>query len=432
MVQLQLLNKVLATKDISVLVDNNITKEYFTEYTDEFEFIHNHYDEYKQVPDVESVVSKFPSFSVLQVNEDNRYLVDTIREEYLYSKSVPVIKKAAELLKSDANEASRYLQSELVNLTPNYTTPFVDIIHSKSRLEIFKDKLAHKNDWFIPTGLPELDDIIGGWQMGEEFVVIVARTGNYKSWFLVLTMQHAWRIGKKVGYISPEMSADKIGYRFDTLNNNFSNKALIRADENRITESEYADYFDDLAKNENGFLVATPLDFNKQITVSKLRTFIMQNKLDVLAVDGITYLTDERYKRGDSKTISLTNISEDLMQLSVELKIPILVVVQSNRGGVKESENDTPDIENIRDSDGIAHNATKVLSLKRKGDDGLIIEIKKHRDGEFGGKLTYLCDIDTGKLQWLASGEDFANEDQKEERKNDMQAEYTDKKKVVF
>ena len=158
----------------------------------------------------------------------------------------------------------------------------------------------------------------------------------------------------------------------------------------------------------------------------------MQNKLDVLAVDGITYLTDERYKRGDSKTISLTNISEDLMQLSVELKIPILVVVQSNRGGVKESENDTPDIENIRDSDGIAHNATKVLSLKRKGDDGLIIEIKKHRDGEFGGKLTYLCDIDTGKLQWLASGEDFANEEQKEERKNDMQAEYTDKKKVVF
>ena len=44
----------------------------------------------------------------------------------------------------------------------------------------------------------------------------------------------------------------------------------------------------------------------------------------------------------------------------------------------------------------------------------------------------HTCDIDTGKLQWLASGEDFANEEQKEERKNDMQAEYTDKKKVVF
>ena len=120
------------------------------------------------------------------------------------------------------------------------------------------------------------------------------------------------------------------------------------------------------------------------------------------------------------------------MGLSCELKIPILVVVQSNRGGIKEDANATPSLEDIRDSDGISHNATKVISLKQKGEDGLIMEIKKHRDGQFGGKLTYLWDIDRGKFQWLASGEDFANEEQKEERKNDMQAEYKDKKKVVF
>lgn len=432
MVQLQLLNKVLASKDISILIDNNITKEYFTEYSDEFNFIYDHYINYKQVPDIETFVSNFPKFSVLDVKESDLYLINTVREEYLYSKSVPVIKKAAELLKSDANEASRYLQTELVNLTPNYTTPFIDIIHSRSRFDIFKDKLAHKDDWFIPTGFPELDDIIGGWQRGEELIVLFARTGNGKSWVAVKMMQHAWQIGKRVGYISPEMSADKIGYRFDTLNHNFSNKALIRANENEVTSDEYEEYITELAKSDSVFLVSTPLDFNKQITVSKLKTFVTQNKLDILAIDGITYMTDERYKKGDNKTITLTNISEDLMGLSCELKIPILVVVQSNRGGIKEDANATPSLEDIRDSDGISHNATKVISLKQKGEDGLIMEIKKHRDGQFGGKLTYLWDIDRGKFQWLASGDDFANEEQKEERKNDMQAEYTDKKKVVF
>ena len=143
-------------------------------------------------------------------------------------------------------------------------------------------------------------------------------------------------------------------------------------------------------------------------------------------------LTDERYHKGDSKTTSLTNISEDLFSLSCELKVPIIVVVQSNRGGIKDNADAAPDLEDIRDSDGISHNSTKVLALKQKGEDGLIMEIKKHRDGQFGGKLTYLWDIDHGKFQWLASGEDFAKEEQKEERKDDMKSEYTDKKKVVF
>ena len=49
MVQLQLLNKILATKDTSILTDNGITKEYFTEYPDEYDFIINHIQEYKQV-----------------------------------------------------------------------------------------------------------------------------------------------------------------------------------------------------------------------------------------------------------------------------------------------------------------------------------------------------------------------------------------------
>ena len=432
MVQLQLLNKVLATKDITLLTDNNITKEYFTEYSEEYDFVYEHYNTYKQVPDVESLLSKFPEFNVLDVSESDLYLVNTIREEYLYTKSVPVIKQAAKLLQVDANEASRYLQSELVNITPNFVTPAVDIIHTTSRLDIFKHKLEHKDEWFIPTGFPELDDIIGGWQRGEEFVVIVARTGNGKSWVLVKMAQHAWQIGKRVGYISPEMSPDKIGYRFDTLNHNFSNKALLRANEEEITKEEYEEYFEELSKHDNDFLVSTPLHFNKQITVSKLKTYIVQNKLDLLAIDGITYLTDERYHKGDSKTTSLTNISEDLFSLSCELKVPIIVVVQSNRGGIKDNSDAAPDLEDIRDSDGISHNSTKVLALKQKGEDGLIMEIKKHRDGQFGGKLTYLWDIDHGKFQWLASGEDFAKEEQKEERKDDMKSEYTDKKKVVF
>ena len=428
MVSLQILNKIISTKDISIIIDNNLTIDYFLEYEDEYSFIKEHFDNYKNVPDTVTFINKFPDFELLEVNESDRYLVDAIREEYLYSKSVPVIKKAAELLKSDSNEASRYLQSELVNLTPNYTTPYVDIIHSNSRVEMFEDKSNNKDKWFIPTGFEELDDIIYGWQCGEEFVVIFARTGIGKSWVLVKTVQHAWEIGKNVGYISPEMSADKIGYRFDTLNNHFSNMALVRGDKSKVSIDEYRQYNEKLAEHNNRILVSTPMDFNKQVTVGKLRTFVQSNNLDMLAIDGITYMTDERYKRGDNKTTSLTNISEDLMALSCELKIPILVVVQSNRGG---TEKDTPDLEDIRDSDGIAHNATKVISLNQK-EEALVMKIKKNRDGKIGDKLTYLWDIDLGEFTWMPGDCDSATIERKEQKREEVKKEYKEKKKVVF
>ena len=428
MVSLQILNKIISTKDISIIIDNNLTIDYFLEYEDEYSFIKEHFDNYKNVPDTETFINKFPDFELLEVNESDRYLVDAIREEYLYSKSVPVIKKAAELLKSDSNEASRYLQSELVNLTPNYITPYVDIIHSNSRVEMFEDKSNNKDRWFIPTGFEELDDIIYGWQCGEEFVVIFARTGIGKSWVLVKTVQHAWEIGKNVGYVSPEMSADKIGYRFDTLNNHFSNMALVRGDKSKVSIDEYRQYNEKLAEHNNSILVSTPMDFNKQVTVGKLRTFVQANNLDMLAIDGITYMTDERYKRGDNKTTSLTNISEDLMALSCELKIPILVVVQSNRGG---TEKDTPDLEDIRDSDGIAHNATKVISLNQK-EEALVMKIKKNRDGKVGDKLTYLWDIDLGEFTWMPGDCDSATIERKEQKREEVKKEYKEKRKVVF
>lgn len=427
MVQLQFLNYILASKNISALTDNGIGEEYFSEYLDEYKFIKNHYDEYKVVPDIPTFMNTFENFKLLEVQENERYLINTIREEYLYSKSVPVIKKAAELLKEDANEASRYLQSEIVNLTPNYNIPSVDIIHSDERVKLFADKSNNSDKWFIPTGFQELDDVLYGWQMGEEYVVVYARTGQGKSWFLVKTAQHAWLMGKTVGYISPEMSASKIGYRFDTLYNHFSNMALVRGKSDIISIDEYTKYFNDLSEHKNYFHIATPKDFNRKITVSKLRDWVSQCNLDMLAIDGITYLTDERYKKGDSKTISLTNISEDLMQLSVELGIPVLVVVQSNRGGVKEDPNATPDIEDIRDSDGISHNSTKIISLRQK-DESLIMEVKKNRDGKFGVKIIYQWDPDTGDFQYIAGDTDSRP---KEEKKVEPKAKPKERK-VAF
>lgn len=429
MVSLQIINKVLQTQDISLLEENQITRDYFPEYEEEIDFILKHYNDYGNIPDKATFIAQFPDFEFIEVQESDRYLIDTIREEYLYYKSVPVVQQVAKLMKTDSNAAVEYMIQSMKDLQPNYSITGVDIIQDAlNRYEQFTQVKEHQNEWFFTTGFEELDDLIHGIQRGEELFVLFARTNQGKSWVLEKICTHVWQLGFNVGYVSPEMSANSIGYRFDTLYNQFSNKGLMWGNEDA---DKYKDYIEKLKDNKHKFIVSTPMDFNRQITVSKLKQWVKKYKLDMIAIDGITYMSDERYKRGDNKTTSLTNISEDLMELSIELKIPVLVVVQANRNGVSaEDSNDVPELESIRDSDGIAHNASKVLSIKQTKEGTLTMQVKKQRFGAVGGKLIYQWGIDTGEFVNIPSYDDAQPKEVTEKKVRKARAQFVDKEDV--
>lgn len=430
MVQLQIISKILATQDFSLIDNNSINEEYFVGYLDEFKFIKEHYDKYGNIPDKSTFLSKFPNIELVEVAESDSYLLDTLREEYLYYKSVPILQKVAELLKTDSNMAIEYMVSHITELQPNYSLHGTDIIaNAQERYDEFTARLNNQDNWFFTTGFPELDDVVHGINRGEELLVIFARTNQGKSWVMEKMCTHVWQLGFNVGYISPEMSPNSIGYRFDTLYKNFSNKGLMWGQQDN---NPYKEYIDSLKTKSNSFIVATPIDFNRQITVSKLKQFVTQNKLDLIAVDGITYMTDERYKRGDNKTTSLTNISEDLVTLSMELNIPIIVVVQANRNGAVEENTGTPNLESIRDSDGIAHNATKVLSIRQKSNGVLEMGIKKQRFGAVGGALNYKWDIDTGNFTFIPSYDDAEPLQKTRKKVNDMKNHYSNDLEDMF
>lgn len=329
MVTLQILNKVIKSSDISFIVNNNLTEDMFIGYENEFNFIMHHYNTYNKVPDKETFLNEFNDFDLLEVEESDKYLLDKLNEEWLYYKTVPVVQKVADLLKSNSDTAVEYLLQEIPKLTNIQKNEGIDIIHNADiRLKAYQEKLNGKDLTYITTGFEELDSLFKGFARGEELVVLFARIGQGKSWILSKMLSNAWQAGLNVGMISPEMSATKIGYRFDTLTHNFNNKNLVWGE----SENNYESYIEDLKNHTNKFIVSIPQDFNKKITISKLKNFCLKNKIDILGIDGITYLTDERYQKGDTRTTMLTNISEDLMSLSIELGIPILVVVQSNRG----------------------------------------------------------------------------------------------------
>ena len=418
MVSLQIISKVLATKDYSIIESNLLSKDDFIGYESEVEFIEQHYKKYGNVPDEATFLSNFPDIELVEVSESDKYLVNTLREEVLYHKSVPIIQRTAELLKTDANAAAEYVVSEWSALPTTYSLGGLDIIaDAKERLEQFRDRKVNQDAWFFTSGFPELDNVIHGLQRGEELIVLYARINQGKSWVLEKMVTHVWQLGYNVGYMSPEMSANSIGYRFDTLYKSFSNKGLMWG-KGDIADTEYEQYIEKLSEHKNKFIVATPADFDRRITVTKLKQWVKQYNLDMIAIDGITYLTDERYKRGDNNTTSLTNISEDLMELSIELSIPILIVVQANRQGVIAEGEEMPELETIRDSDGIGANASKAIAIRQTKDGKLVLKVTKQRFGRVGDKLAYQWNIDSGDFSYIADGDDSNYQAENHERRN--------------
>ena len=409
MTELQVISRVLNQQSLAIIEDNNITDDYFMTYPEEYQFIKQHKEQFGNVPDKETFLARFPNFQIIDVQETDEYLVDTFNEEHLYALTVPVINKTAELIQTDTRVAMEYLQAELPKLIMNNTRKIGnDIVkNSKDRLEEYENKKINQDKFFIPTGFRELDNIIGGLSCSEELVVIFARTGVGKSWVLIKILQNAWAEGNRVALLEPEMSANKTGYRFDTLNRNFSNMKLLRG----VEEDGYESYIGELEKNDTPFYILHPKDFGRKVSVSKLKNFCKTNHIDILGIDGISYLYDERKEKGDNRSTMLTNISEDLMDLSIELGIPVLVVCQSNREGAKEE--DSPNIENIRDSDGIAYNASLIISAKQK-EEGLQLSIKKNRNGKNGDSLIYTWDIDRGTFNYLPSHREVSPQVEKE------------------
>ena len=405
--QLQAISRIVEGKDYSFIEDNNLTREMFGDYAEVFDYIVDHYKQYKALPDSATLIERFDYLEYFEVDEPDEYIVDRLREELVSSEVSQIYEKSKEIADKKGNlEAIEYLKQALQRVEVDSSVASVELLEDfDTRLQHTTDVTQNNAEWFIPTGFDELDKDINGFQRGDELVVLYARTNQGKSWISEKIATYMTEIGFRVGYFSPEMNELDIGYRFDTLHGHISNNAMrLGREDEKFSLNEYQKYGETLKDIKGKLFITRPKTFNRKVTVSRLRQWIKSDKLDAVFIDGITYLSDERYKRGDSKTISLTNISEDLMELSGELHVPIVVVVQANRGGVVDKNSlDTPELENIRDSDGIAQNASIVYAIRqvklKSGETFLMFDNKKMRGGEVGKSYKYRWDINYGTFE---------------------------------
>ena len=394
MVQLQILNKILDTRDSSLITLNGLTSDYFPEYKNEFIFIKEHLDKYNQVPDKSSFLAKFPDFTIITVNESDSYLLEQVYEDYNTRYLANAFNNVKNLIEQNKlSDAMSAFKQSYDGLKSSVSLSTIDITQDTSRYDDYASRIDNFDKYYVKTGFKELDRIIGGWDREEELATIVARTNYGKSWILLKCATAALEQGLKVGLYSGEMTPRKVGYRFDTLVGHISNGGLNHG--NGDIQVQYKRYIEDLPNMFTGsFKILHPTMINGPAGVSALRAFIEKEKLDILFIDQHSLLEDDRHAKTPVERAS--NISKDLKNLQVMTRIPIISVSQQNR---TTSDNGV-DTTQIAQSDRIGQDSTVILFLEKK-DKELTMTLVKSRDSENGKKLKYLVDLNQGYFTYL-------------------------------
>lgn len=416
--QLQLLNKILSTKNFGIVTLNNLTEEYFFNYPAEFTFLKNHYNTYQAVPDALTFVDSFPNFDLFEVTEPDNYLIEAVTKDYKDKYMAEVFNKVKKSLESGNTEDAEFIFNQAYEGLPRGgALQCVDIMTDHSRFDRYLDRGDNKNSYYLSTGFDELDRIIGGIDRKNENMVIAARTGIGKTWTLCKMAAAACMQGLNVGFYSGEMSVDKVGYRVDTLIGHIQNMALARGE--LMIQKEYHKYLGSLKNSGYGsFKVLTPAMIAGPATVSALQAFVERYNLDVLFIDQYSLLEDEsRAKVAHEK---VANISKAIKNLQVMKEIPIISVAQLNRS---KNEDGSQDTTQIGLSDRIGQDATSIIMLDRK-DNVFTLNIIKARDGGDGRKLEYSVDLNRGTFTYIPSEKDnISSKEDLEELANSYEVE---------
>jgi hypothetical protein len=252
----------------------------------------------------------------------------------------------------------------------------------------------------IKTGIEPFDEVSGGLDPDDEFLILSARLGAGKSFvahFIALNMAMQ---GLNVGIYSGEMSEDQVGARIDTWLTHISNWNLTRGRLQSGIEEQIKAYEE---KVKGRILILTPKQLGRMAAPTDMRKFIKECNLTALVIDQLSLMVPDGKQYQDLYQ-QFGAISTQLRTIQSQERIPFIAVSQLNRA----AEGADPNASNLSGSDKIGQDATCVLVIERSKDKSEVtIKCAKAREYSVPPKgWSFTWDIDTGVLSYMKTAID--------------------------
>lgn len=405
-IELQVISKILTSEDPKEVEKLcGYDKSYYSVFQPQIEFILDHRQKYKDVPDVFTFQSEFPDVNLVSVSESIEYLQEQMKKNKQHIILLETFNKIKDLGSGDVTEAWKYLTDQCNRIANLDTSLPLDLVKdSKKRSEQIVEFSKQAR---IPTGFKEIDKLMyGGLSTVEELLLIVARTNSGKSWMCVKMMESAQQNGFPCLYYSPEMQGSFLGTRFDTWRGHFQNNLLQQGKYSQ----DYLDYIDKLSSQDTSAYVIEDKDAEEgEINVQVLKNIVKQHGIKLLIIDGLSYMSD--MKKSDTDYTKYKNLCLDLFKLSKQFGCAVVIAMQANRE-TKENKDDKgevfPNLYNVEGSDHPARIATQAFALRQVFDKHVLdIRLEKSRNANNQKPtLSYAWDVNTGNMQYIPGEDD--------------------------
>ena len=227
------------------------------------------------------------------------------------------------------------------------------------------------------TGLPKLDDTLGGLE-GGDVIVIGARPAVGKSAFATQIAMNLAKSKKQVALYNLEMSDKQVYERLLSRNSGIGLTRIRRARD--FLGDEKARF-----ERANESLRTIPLFIRSgSVSVSQIRNECRHLDLDCIVIDYIQLIrSDVIYQ---SRASEVGTISKAIKALAMELHIPIIALSQLNR--VSEMrQNKEPTMGELREAGDIEQDASIILLMWNIVDDKKGLKVEKNRQGVLSSEV---------------------------------------------
>ncbi|HEX9925945.1 MAG TPA: replicative DNA helicase [Anaerolineae bacterium] len=239
----------------------------------------------------------------------------------------------------------------------------------------------------IPTGLADLDKLLGGLQRSD-LIILAGRPGMGKtSLGLSIALQAARKWDKRIAVFSLEMSDEQLVQRLVSAETGIDSQRLRLGE---IKDDEWSTLLQatNLLANTQIFIDDTPAISALELR-TKSRRLHAEHGLDMVIVDYLQLMRGDF--RSENRQQEISFISRSLKALARELNIPILALSQLSRQ-VESRHDKRPMLSDLRESGSIEQDADAVLFIYRDevynpdSEFPNIAEIilSKHRSGPTG------------------------------------------------
>ena len=239
----------------------------------------------------------------------------------------------------------------------------------------------------IPTGLADLDKLLGGLQRSD-MIVLAGRPGMGKtSMALSLALQAARRWQKRVALFSLEMSDEQLVQRLVSAETGIDSQRLRLGN---IKDDEWTTFYQaiKLLSETSIYIDDTPAISALELR-TKARRLHAEHGLDLLILDYMQLMRGSA--RNENRQQEISFISRSIKALARELNIPILALSQLSRQ-VESRHDKHPMLSDLRESGSIEQDADVVLFIYRdeiynpdtEFPNIAEIIVSKHRSGPTG------------------------------------------------